>query len=222
MGLVMASPPERPELDERRGPRKPQQARAVRTRRRVLDAAVECFEAHGYDETTTAMIASRAEVAVGTVYGYFKDKRDILLELLDTVVREEADEVIARLDPASWEASDPLEWTRSLIDAVFHTQRQRPGIQRILWERYFKDAAFREAFDQIRDQIRVAIDAFLDALDAKGLCRPLVDRDLASSVILNAVQWNATQALLRGDPKHIDHAAHATAELILRYVFKDA
>jgi hypothetical protein len=36
------------------------------------------------------------------------------------------------------------------------------------------------------------------------------------------VQWNATQALLRGDPDEIDHAAHATAELILRYVFKDA
>jgi AcrR family transcriptional regulator len=183
---------------------------------------VLCFEAHGFDETTTAMIAQRAGVAVGTVYGYFKDTRAILLELLDTMVREEADAVIARLDPASWEGNDPLEWTRSLIDMVFHTQRLRPGIQRIVWERYFKDPAFRAAFDQIRETIRVAIDRFLDALEREGVARPLVDRELASSVILNAVQWNATQALLRGDPEEIDHAAHATAELILRYVFKNA
>ena len=105
---------------------------------------------------------------------------------------------------------------------VFHTQSQRPGIQRILWERYFKDDAFRAAFDQHRERTRIAIDAFIDAIDAKGLCRPLVDRQLASSVVLNAVQWNATQALLDGDPQEIDHAAHATAELIVRYLFKNA
>jgi AcrR family transcriptional regulator len=214
----MDSPPE----PDRRAGRRPLQARAQRTRQRVLESAVLCFEAHGFDETTTAMIAQRAGVAVGTVYGYFKDKRAILLELLDTMVREEADAVIARLDPASWEGNDPLEWTRSLIDMVFHTQRLRPGIQRIVWERYFKDPAFRAAFDQIRETIRVAIDRFLDALEREGVARPLVDRELASSVILNAVQWNATQALLRGDPEEIDHAAHATAELILRYVFKNA
>ncbi len=214
----MPSPPE----TERPLPRKPLQARAQRTRERVLEAAVLCFESHGFDETTTAMIAQRADVAVGTVYGYFKDKREILLELLDTLVREEADAVIARLDPANWVGSDRLEWTRSLIDMVFHTQRLRPGIQRIVWERYFKDPAFRDAFDQIRERIRVAIDQFLHALEREGVARPLVDRELASSVILNAVQWNATQALLRGDPDEIDHTAHATAELILRYVFKGA
>lgn len=214
----MASPPE----TQRPRSRQPLQARARRTRERVLEAAVLCFEENGFDETTTAMIAQRAEVAVGTVYGYFKDKREILLELLDTLVREEADAVIARLDPASWAGSDRLEWTRSLIDMVFHMQRLRPGIQRIVWERYFKDPAFRDAFDQIRERIRVAIDRFLSALEAEGVARPLVDRELASSVILNAVQWNATQALLRGDPEEIDHTAHATAELILRYVFKSA
>jgi len=214
----MGSPPE----TDRPLPRKPLQARARRTRQRVLEAAVECFEAHGFDETTTAMIAKHADVAVGTVYGYFKDKREILLELLDTLVREEADAVIDRLDPASGAGRDRLEWTRSLIDMVFHMQRLRPGIQRIVWERYFKDPAFREAFDQVRERIRVAIDRFLDALEREGVARPLVDRELASSVILNAVQWNATQALLRGDPDEIDHAAHATAELILRYVFKNA
>lgn len=214
----MGSPPE----TARSLPRKPLQARAHRTRQRVLEAAVECFETHGFDETTTAMIAQHAEVAVGTVYGYFKDKREILLELLDTLVREEADAVIDRLDPASGAGSDRLEWTRSLIDMVFHMQRLRPGIQRIVWERYFKDPAFRDAFDQVRERIRVAIDRFLDALEREGVARPLVDRELASTVILNAVQWNATQALLRGDPDEIDHAAHATAELILRYVFKNA
>jgi AcrR family transcriptional regulator len=217
----MTSPPEQPDESGRRAVRTPQQARSRRTRQRVLDAAVACFEAHGYDETTTAMIAAQAGVAVGTVYGYFQDKRDILLELFDVFVRADSDEIIRRLAPSAWHDTDPRAWTRSLIDTVFHTQGLRPGIQRIIWERYFKDDAFRAVFDEIRGQLRVAIDGFIDAVDALGLCRPLVDRELASFVILNAVQWNASQALWSGDSDQIDHAAHATAELIERYIFVD-
>jgi len=215
----MSAPPEKEEPT--RVVRTPQQARSRRTRQRVLEAAVDCFEERGYDETTTAMIATRAGVAVGTVYGYFKDKRDILLELLDTTVREEADVVIRQLDPTSWKGSDPRIRTRTLIDAIFHTQRLRPGIQRILWERYFKDEAFRQAFEAIRERIREAIDAFIDAVRAEGLCHPRVDKVIASLVILNAVHWNATHAYLRGDPDEIDRAAQATTELISSYLFVD-
>jgi hypothetical protein len=33
------------------------------------------------------------------------------------------------------------------------------------------------------------------------------------------VQWNATQAFLAGDAEFLDAAAHATAELVARYLF---
>ncbi len=204
----------------RRGVRQPKQARSRLTRERVLEAAVGCFERSGFEETTTAMIAEHAGVAVGTVYGYFRDKREILLELLDTEVAEEAEQVIEQLDPASWRGTDPRERTRSLIDTIFHTTRLRPGLQRILWERYFKDPAFRERFDAMRGRVREAIDAFIDALEQEGVCRPLMDREMASFVILNAVQWNSTQSQLRGEPEMIDQAAHATSEMITRYLFK--
>jgi AcrR family transcriptional regulator len=213
------SPPEYVQSAPKRTVRTPQQARSRRTRLRVLEAAVDCFETSGYDETTTAMIAQRAGVAVGSVYGYFKDKREILLELLQTTVREEADQVIQDLAPAAWQGEDPRVWTRSLIDTVFHSQRIRPGLQRVMWERYFKDPGFRGPFEAIRESLRVAIDGFIAAVEAEGLCRELTDREIAPTVILHAVQWNANQAFLRGDPDGIDRAARATAEMISRYLF---
>jgi AcrR family transcriptional regulator len=201
-------------------PRAPQQARSRRTRQKLIDAAVDCFERHGFEETTTAMIAAGAGVAVGTVYNYFTDKREIILELFDRTDREVADEVIAQLDPASWRGTiDPRDRTRSLIDAIFHTQQLQPGIQRILWAQFFKDPEFREPFEALRSRIRVAIDAFIVAVDEAGLCRPDLDREMASFVVLNAVQWNASQAFLNADPKFRDAAADATAELVARYLF---
>ncbi len=201
-------------------PRPPQQARSRRTRQKLIEAAVECFERHGFDETTTAMIAGEAGVAVGTVYNYFTDKREMILELFDQTNREVAEEVIAQLDPASWRGSiDPRDRTRSLIDAIFHAQRLRPGIQRILWAQYFKDAEFQEPFEALRDRIQAAIDSFIVAVDEAGLCRPDLDREMASFVILNAVQWNATQAFLNEEQPFRDAAAAATAELVALYLF---
>ncbi|MBK7950033.1 MAG: helix-turn-helix transcriptional regulator [Deltaproteobacteria bacterium] len=185
-----------------------------------MRAAIACFERHGFEETTTSMIAARAGVAVGTVYNYFHDKRALILELLEETHRELADPVIAGLDPARWRGrTDPRMLTRKLIDAVFRSQSLRPGIQRILWARYFKDPDFVAPFEAIRERLQQAIVAFLAAVDEQGLCRMDLDRKLAPFVILNAVQWNATQAYLQGDPRQVGRAARATAELVERYVF---
>ncbi len=48
--------------------------RGERTRRRILDAALDLFRAQGYDPTTMRTIADAAGVAVGNTYYYFPSK----------------------------------------------------------------------------------------------------------------------------------------------------
>ncbi|PJE94184.1 TetR/AcrR family transcriptional regulator [Streptomyces carminius] len=62
------------------------QQKAQETRRRILDAALRLFTAHGYDGTTIDSIAREAEVAVQTVYFNFGNKPTILKELVDVRV----------------------------------------------------------------------------------------------------------------------------------------
>jgi AcrR family transcriptional regulator len=47
-------------------------------RERIVLAAVDLFTEQGYDETTVAQIAERAEVTRSTFFRYFPDKRDVL------------------------------------------------------------------------------------------------------------------------------------------------
>lgn len=210
------------EETRRDSPRPPQQARARRTRQKLIEAAIECFEQQGFDDTTTAMIAARAGVAVGTFYNHFTDKREIIFELLEQTNLEVEQEVVAQLDPASWRGiTDPRERTRTLIDAIFHAQRLRPGIQRILWAQFFRDDEFRAPFETMRERIRRAIEEFIQALDESGLGRADLDREMAAFVVLNAVQWNSAQTYLSGDPEFTNAAAHATADLVARYLFVD-
>ncbi|MFW6366846.1 MAG: TetR/AcrR family transcriptional regulator [Spirochaetota bacterium] len=61
----------------------PRQKRSKRTRRTIIESAMDVFATYGFDASTTTMIAERAGVSVGSVYAHFKDKYDIFLEGLE-------------------------------------------------------------------------------------------------------------------------------------------
>ena len=62
---------------------------AEATRGRILDAALVLFVEDGYAATTIDVIASRAGVAVPTVYKAFRTKRAILERLVESVMSGE-------------------------------------------------------------------------------------------------------------------------------------
>ncbi len=66
--------------------REPKQSRSVEKKNRIVQAGYELFAEKGYINTNTAEIAKKAGVSVGLVYGYFTDKKDILLEVLDIYI----------------------------------------------------------------------------------------------------------------------------------------
>lgn len=58
------------------------QVQAELTRRKLLDAAVEHFSAHHFDDVATSDITAAAGVAQGLLFHYFGNKRGIYLEAL--------------------------------------------------------------------------------------------------------------------------------------------
>jgi len=60
----------------------PKQNRSIEKKNKIIDAAYKIFNAKGYHNTTTAEIAKEAGIATGSVYAYFKDKKDIFIEAL--------------------------------------------------------------------------------------------------------------------------------------------
>src|SRR5579864_2623878 len=61
----------------------------LRKRQRIQVAVRELFSKHGYDEATLRGIAKRAHVALGTLFNYADDKRDLVF----LIVNEEQEEV---------------------------------------------------------------------------------------------------------------------------------
>ena len=200
--------------------RTPQQARSRRTREQILKAAVASFEKRGYEQTTTAEIARQAGIAVGTFYGYFKDKRAILLELLDGTINEIANYVVQNLQPDAWRHTDARAGVRALIDALFHTRTINPGLQRILWERYFKDPQFRAAVQAIEHRVRSAMLDLFAALQADRRLR-VTDLSAAAFVVYSAIEWTASRLVLGGAGTAIEPAVEAASDMVSRFLFRD-
>ncbi len=199
----------------------PKQARSRRTRERILHAAASCFEELGYDETTTAEIAKRAGIAVGSVYDYFTDKRAILLEVLHDTVEVVANIVIQGLSPSEeWRKGESIEAVRSLVHQVFHARRVNPGMQRILWERFFKDPEFRAATLAIEERVQGEIFSTLTELKAAGQLR-IDDVSTAAYVIQLSIEWVSSRLILGNEGVETDTAANTAADMVCRFIFKD-
>src|SRR5215468_12399589 len=86
----------------------------------ILQAARELFANNGYDDTTIAEIARAAGVAVGTVYLYFANKHDILVDVCLAL-----NEDIARVIQSPAILRLPLRQVpRAIIEAAFRSSRE--------------------------------------------------------------------------------------------------
>lgn len=200
--------------------RTPQQARSRETRERIVAAAIAAFEEHGYDDTNTAAIARRAGIGVGTLYGYFPDKRKLMLEILDGTVREMADMVVEALDPARWAKGQPRDHVRFAIEAVVGSRRISPGLQRILWERHLRDPEFRDANMAIESRMIAALEELFAALRERGVLRD-VDARAAAYVVHASVEWIATRLVLGEADVVREDVVEAATDMIARFLLSD-
>jgi TetR/AcrR family acrAB operon transcriptional repressor len=64
-------------------------AKALATRRMLVDLAADLFAEQGYLQTSIRDIARRGSMTTGAIYGHFRNKADLLAEAINTRTAEE-------------------------------------------------------------------------------------------------------------------------------------
>ena len=78
---------------------------------RILEASVKVFADHGFHQSTVSQIAKKAGVADGTIYLYFKNKEDILVQIFNYKTKQ----IFERFREVVGSADNPIEKLRNLI-----------------------------------------------------------------------------------------------------------
>lgn len=195
-------------------PRLPARAREAlvqERRQQIARAALEVFSARGYDEATVREIARRAGLAEGTVYLYFRSKRDLLLAAWERLATSALLPTLRRAEAVAPGAEEDV-LTRMFSDQ-FHTLLRHGAFFRLVMHRADVDPEFRR-------RVRRRAAEFL--AEVTGIVGRAVQRgalaDLDAEVVVRALS-----ALIRGlvlfdryDPKPL--FARSRVETVAREV----
>ncbi|MCF6378557.1 TetR/AcrR family transcriptional regulator [Nocardioides KLBMP 9356] len=158
-------------------------------RERLQQSALDLFLEHGFERTTVAEIAARADLTERTFYRHFADKREVLFDGQDRLLHAFVDAVAA----APVEAS-PRELAEAAVvgSRDFFTEERRP------WSRRRHQAISSEDGLRERESLKMGslAAAVAQALRERGVEDPLAElaADAAISVFrVSFVQWIAPE-----------------------------
>jgi AcrR family transcriptional regulator len=177
-------------------PRKiPRQARARATLDAVLAATAQVLIAEGYDHTTTARVAERAGVSIGSLYQYFPNKEALVAAL----VERHAHQILVVVKRALVEVAgaDLRTAMLTVIRAAIDAHRIDPRLHKVLHEQVPRVGKLKTAMNTSRELI-AAIEAFLRAKRAE--LHPDRDPAIAAIVIETAVEAIVHDAVVDRGP----------------------
>ncbi|HEY7791909.1 MAG TPA: TetR/AcrR family transcriptional regulator [Vicinamibacterales bacterium] len=176
----------------------------------ILGAARSVFAAKGFADATVDEIAQVAGVAKGTLYLYYKSKRDIYLAALKAGVQTLLDQLRERFATAETVA----ERIRAFVETRLVYFDQEPAFFRIYYSEFASAAAAAPAShrfvrDMYLEQIGMLADAIRTAPDRDQALRPLDPERVA------AVVGELTRGLISDRTLH---RGRATVEDEVRFV----
>lgn len=136
--------------------REPKQERSIEKKNKIVKAGYELFSNVGYYNTNTAQIAKQAGVSTGIVYGYFKDKRDILLDVLEIYVNTAFAPILKMIDGLH----APLNFSQiasHVLDFAIEIHKKQANIHEALHSLSHTDEAVNKKFIDLEDEITLAI-----------------------------------------------------------------
>lgn len=144
--------------------RNPRQERAIEKKNKIIEASYQLFSEVGYYGTNTAEIAKKAGVSTGIVYGYFQDKRDILISVMEIYIKNAFDPVLKVFDKIS--APNANEIVKLVLDASIKTHKKNAKMHETLHSLTPTDEVVNMQFIELEDKITLEI---ADKLNAIGL-----------------------------------------------------
>ncbi|AIL09835.1 TetR/AcrR family transcriptional regulator [Stenotrophomonas maltophilia] len=158
----------------------------------ILQAALQCFLAKGFHQTSMRDIAQAAGVSLGNLYNHFPGKEAIILAVA-VAESEELAPLLQRLAASEGERAQVLAFLRD-----FHALCRQPEWATLAVEVLAESArnpAVAEAFAANRRQLQAVLAEALQQVAQRERRRPVLAPALQAQVLLDAIE---SDALRRG------------------------
>jgi len=172
----------------------PRRRKAVR-RAEILAAARAVFLAYPFEQASIAEIAARADCVEGTLYTYFRNKRD----LFDAVLTDVYDALIADIEPRFAAIDGTADRLRFLVARHLQIALDEPGLSAMLGrEARGREPYFGSRLHALnRRYVRFMTRALADGI-SRGDLRADLDVALARDFVFGGLEHRVRDLLGRG------------------------
>ena len=184
-------------------------------RQEIIRVAKRIFAEKGFDGATLEEIALKAEFAKGTLYGYFKNKEDLYISLLE----EELGHLFGIMEGAMKEEENPLEKVKTLINRIFsYLVENREFFQIFTPERtWLLKGECAEMKKRIHPKFEKVVEATAECLEEvmrTGRMRKL-DSKIAANALLGMVRSSAMRWMMEGQKGSLEREAEVITGIFL-------
>lgn len=180
-------------------------------REQLLESARDVFAGKGYHSATVDDIVTRIEVARGTFYLYFPDKRAVLEALVDAFFERISDS-LERIDLDA--GAPPIEQLRGNVQRVAELALNDPATMKILLhDAVGLDREFSAKMSAFYGRVKTLLMAAFRDGEARGIVRP-VDHELMAALGVGMIK----EVLLESATGQLRRDANAIAEQVVNLV----
>lgn len=194
--------------------RTPRQPRSIETRNRIMKAAFRLFAQKGIHGTNSKEIVEKAGVSIGSFYSYFKNKKTLLLEMLE--------DYLDRHYAAIWEQINTFPATglgrpeiRAIISNVFDAYDIAPEFHRMTHALRYSDPDINRIYDRERTREVAQVQALLESNKSR---MRIADTYATAIVIHNAVENVAHTAKFIGPKIEGSRLIDSLADMIFNFL----
>jgi TetR/AcrR family fatty acid metabolism transcriptional regulator len=180
---------------------------------RILGAAVKIFALQGFHQSTIAQIAKEAGVADGTIYLYFKNKDDILVQFFSFKAKQVFD--CFRREVAC--GADSVEKLGNLVRAHLGEFQRDPDMAIVYQIETHQSSRLAE--EQIREMAKMYQDILAEIVEQgqqEGFIRRDIFVGLVKRFILGAVEETIGSWLHSGRSYDLASMAEPLVDLLIR------
>lgn len=200
---------------QKTGVREPVQQRGKEKKAGIITAARKLLNSLDYETVTTNRIAGEAGVSVGTFYSYFKDKRDVFLEVITQYSEDVFGELIANIREMKAGPVKLEEVVRRLILVAKKRHDHEKGLHKQMLVQSIRDPEIRELAlkeeGRADSLIRAIFDQYTDQIDVK-------DVEAAIFLVTNCVEEMIHHLILHGSEIPEERLFHELARMVYRYL----
>ena len=187
------------------------------TRTKILQAALKLFARQGYDGTTTKDLAKSAQVAEGTVFRHFANKKAILIEVATAGWVDILTDLLMELsEMGSYKAVSQV-MRRRMLNMRKNSDLMRVCFIEAQYHPELRDSIQAEVIDKMTD----VAEAFFETAMSKGIYRQMNPKIVAKVFLgIFAIAGFSEETILDPDssPQAMQEMAEGISDIFLRGV----